>query len=171
MKTFRTYNTPNLREQFRGYTSKKYRRLNIREHSKSRARAFAATVSSMKENRNFTGTSSRARRDLTIRTHHTHACGIKGLHIREVRDNSLKLAARRRHRRREALKRIDVIVHFLRTLPSASNGLAYKSGVISIYIPCVRQDICKFAGSRRSRGCINSIRPPVSDGKPAMLFA
>lgn len=133
--------------------------------------AVAATASSMKENRNFTGTSSRGRRDLTIRTHHTHAFGIKGIHIREVRDNSLKLAARGRHRRRETLKRIDVIVHFLRILPSASNGLAYKSGAISIYIPCARQDICTpdFAGSR-SRGCINSIRPPVSGGA-AMHFA
>lgn len=39
--------------------SKKYRRLNIREHSKFRARERLQRLSSVKENRNFMGTSSR----------------------------------------------------------------------------------------------------------------
>lgn len=104
-----------------------------------------------------------ARRDLSIKTHRIRDKG--DTYMREVRYNSLKLAARGRHRRREALKRIDVIVHFLRTL-HLRRRLAYKSRAIPIYT-CARQDMCMLRLRRKpsSRGCINSIRPPVSNGR------
>ena len=81
---------------------------------------------------------SRAR-DLSIKTYHALAWDKREryiyiyVYIREVRDNSMKLAARRK-RRRGALKRIDAIAHFLRAIFFAFTveRIAHKSEAIPI---------------------------------------
>lgn len=152
---------PNLQEQFRGYThievSKKCRRLNIREDSwVNRARAQRLHLPRRKIG------ISRVR-DLPIKTYHALAWDKREIYVREVRDNSMKLAAWRK-RRRGALKRIDAIAHFLclhhRTNCSQKRSDPYFT--LNPHLP--RRTYARLCRKPPPRGCINSIRPPVSDG-------